>query len=822
MDGSDPIRTVIASLAKSGRRQKSLGTALIALAAWSLPSRLPAKPSVDAISAHEGRRLAAPAGALSEELFDVIWDGHRFLTCGARGRLSSSSDGLVWNPIETGVTTSLRRLSPIGSSLFVLGDEGLLLRSDDGGAHWRKIPIPVTRSLLGLAAGGERYVIVGEAGTVLTSPDAESWQVASSSVSSDLESVAWGNGTFVATSRADGLLASRDGVEWTSVYPRDADQYRTTYGEIVWTGSRFLAGGHSVVITDITPPEGPTTATSRDGFSWALHAWAGGIEMAWSGSRWIGSSGSSLDGIDWTSDNHDVGFSPTRIAASEEITVLIGPAGSMARALHPRPNLDRLGPFVRVVPVSATSPGDAGSNWSSDLVISNPGDRRSVVDLFFLGEAAAAGLVVARQIEIPAFQAIALDDVVAASFGLSPASGAILVSAEGPLEIRSVTKSTLSVRTIHQEIPTVDPGEALSAGEFAGLAPVVDTDRFRTNVGFVNLSPLATQLDVELHSPDGRILGRTLVSLGAWRTIRRNRLSRSMSAEPVSGAWLSVRHSTEGARVLAWASVIDAEGGEARFHLARRPSSKPLLVPIVAHTPGGQGSFWTSDLVIVNPGETDGAVRIERIAGGSIVAVERRLAAGESQLIPDVLTTLFEESGAAALRILPTAGSWIATSWSNDQSTTSARGPVVPSLREEELLTDASEGWILPPSGGRSADSWWGFELVVFNPGSSSVDLEFTDVFRPVHSPELALFFEMTRRSIPASSTRRFELSGAGSAVLNGAVLRVLTPGGRVAAWVSAPLSFTDFHRDSTYWPVHPLPTDIGRSGAPTAGGPIR
>src|SRR5262249_48675454 len=109
----------------------------------------------------------------------------------------TSKDGVTWAAVPEPLQMGFRSLA-YGSGQYVAGLPVGLGRSPDG-MHWTQyFPSADGRTLLGGTYGGGQFVFVGERGHIVTSTDGVSWVERASEITTDLASVAFGNGRYVA------------------------------------------------------------------------------------------------------------------------------------------------------------------------------------------------------------------------------------------------------------------------------------------------------------------------------------------------------------------------------------------------------------------------------------------------------------------------------------------------------------------------------------------------------------------------------------------------------------------------------------------------
>ncbi|MBL9201052.1 MAG: hypothetical protein JNL39_11125 [Opitutaceae bacterium] len=179
------------------------------------------------------------------------------------GGLWTSPDGYTWTPFLTGALDSanLNAVLFTGSRWLGFGTGGTIVSSTDG-VTWPRVSSGVTASLNSAAAGAGLIVAVGGGGQIITSPDGATWTPRTSGVTTQLQRVAFGKGVFVAVGAGGVILRSPDGITWTPA----TSGVTTTLNAVALVADAFVAGGESGVLL-----------TSADGAAWAPVALAGGV-----------------------------------------------------------------------------------------------------------------------------------------------------------------------------------------------------------------------------------------------------------------------------------------------------------------------------------------------------------------------------------------------------------------------------------------------------------------------------------------------------------------------------------------------------------------
>jgi hypothetical protein len=114
-------------------------------------------------------------------MFGASFGDGVFVTVGNQGMAQITSDGVVWQEVNTGATERLRGVT-YGAGLFVaVGNKGVIVRSVDA-VSWSTSQAAAAGlsgyslpTLRGLATGGGLSIAVGDSGTVLVSSNGLAW-----------------------------------------------------------------------------------------------------------------------------------------------------------------------------------------------------------------------------------------------------------------------------------------------------------------------------------------------------------------------------------------------------------------------------------------------------------------------------------------------------------------------------------------------------------------------------------------------------------------------------------------------------------------------
>lgn len=191
-------------------------------------------------------------------LNDIVFADGKLVAVGAsNGTYRVSTDGITWSGGTIDLNVTLRGIVHNDSLFVAVGSNydfgtarwtGTIYTSPDGTTWTRRLLTGA--ELRDVAYGNGNLIAVGDAGTVWSSSDGTNWTQIATGTSSDLLSVAFGGGVFVAVgsgTNGSTVLASGDGLDWTDRSAgTDLDWQKME--TVAHSGDRFLAGGWYVGI----------------------------------------------------------------------------------------------------------------------------------------------------------------------------------------------------------------------------------------------------------------------------------------------------------------------------------------------------------------------------------------------------------------------------------------------------------------------------------------------------------------------------------------------------------------------------------------------
>jgi len=226
--------------------------------------------------------------------------------------------------------------------------------------------------------------------------------------------------------------------------------------------------------------------------------------------------------------------------------------------------------------------GVGGSVWRSSLTLANRSGAIGNVVLSFRYR----DHQVDTTIVIADGQSLHWDDVVRTLFHVAgSASGYLQITSSVPLAASARTSNESLDGGYGQALPVFTPGttSVLSSGSGGLLASLRGGERFRTNLGLVNMADQGCSVEVRLFEPSGALLadlGWVRVDATSWHQINR------VVPPGVEDAYATIAPSS-GCAVWAYASVIEETTGD------------PTTVEVVPGTEISLGFFGVRAIFVV-------------------------------------------------------------------------------------------------------------------------------------------------------------------------------------------------------------------------------
>jgi photosystem II stability/assembly factor-like uncharacterized protein len=167
-------------------------------------------------------RIAA-SGLSSNGLNYLIFEEGNFIVVGNAGTIQTSADGITWTSTVSGTTSDLYRIYHFNGKFFILGKTKTFIGSDDG-LTWSNIVLnvgPVNDDLNSMAYGNGVYIISSRGGglnNIYRSATglSNSWSFASEPMGfNSINRVQFLNDKFFAFHSGNDMFSSTNGITWT-------------------------------------------------------------------------------------------------------------------------------------------------------------------------------------------------------------------------------------------------------------------------------------------------------------------------------------------------------------------------------------------------------------------------------------------------------------------------------------------------------------------------------------------------------------------------------------------------------------------------------
>lgn len=327
------------------------------------------------------------------------------------------------------------------------------------------------------------------------------------------------------------------------------------------------------------------------------------------------------------------------------------------------------------VPGMTNISGLAGTHFSSDVNVVNIGASPANIRFEFIPGGAATAAPVTRSVEPHA--TLSETNILATFFGLSETFGALRISAEEPVVIAAQTYNDASpIGRFGLALDPVPDTDMMRSGERRHLPWVSHTsdlsNGYRTNVAVLLALP-NTSVEIVVYDNAGNEAGRDTVS-GGPGLVQRSIASIVGHDLPVGRAEMAV---TAG-KATGYLALVDNVTGDGMVvqPSAASSSATDVVIDGVVHSPGLLGTFFQTDVRLVNVSPSPQEVRVTplSIAGHSAGVTVTVPAGGIAELV-DVLERLFSagDGSVGALRF-------------------EASGPVLVVARTSNVSRDGSPG----------------------------------------------------------------------------------------------------------------------------------
>jgi len=358
-----------------------------------------------------------------------------------------------------------------------------------------------------------------------------------------------------------------------------------------------------------------------------------------------------------------------------------------------------------LVPGGSNAPGANGAYYVTGLTIVNVATAEQIVTLSLIPGPGTISPPPAKYTILPG-KTLLFSNILGDVWSLR-GTGALRVSADGPVAVFARTSNLILLPTFLPEtpndkfgaaLPVIEERSLLLAGEEGHSGWVTQSADAgkgdRTNVAVLFPDEAGGAATATLLREDGKALSSVSVSYDSPRAAFLQRNLSAFTSDEVSAGRVVV--SVTRGRACAYTATADNGTGDLTIFPAGRLPAVAAGVPFftvssgVAQVPGREGAFWQTEARLANASGQSIAVTAYLLGGfreagpspggipvpGSIPRRDLFVPAGATVVIPNLLTSLFDISGSAVGAVLWEAPGplWIATRTSTTVNFSFAKG----------------------------------------------------------------------------------------------------------------------------------------------------
>jgi hypothetical protein len=342
------------------------------------------------------------------------------------------------------------------------------------------------------------------------------------------------------------------------------------------------------------------------------------------------------------------------------------------------------------LPVVGRAAGVNDSYFVSDLALLNTDAERPLeVDAVYLPDGRSDSYH--RRIVLGGGELLHTRDVLAQLFNANNGIGSVRLDLSHPHAVAVArTYNDQSSGTAGFSTEALPRDKALRDGE-TGVILQHWLPGYRTNVGFVEVAGVPSEITVTAYDETGSAIGNEVFALGAYD-------HQQINGRPLFQRRGRIEISVKGGRVLAYASTVDGETGDPIYQTPDRgPGESSLLVPVAARLAGANNTTWRTDLRIFNASSTRQTVTIGIHTGAGVLSTTTDLEAGKTASFDDVISTMFPQlqgNTAGAIRITG-SGPLMASSRTFNLTAAGTYGLYVPARAQNELLAAGETAYLV-------------------------------------------------------------------------------------------------------------------------------
>jgi len=218
-----------------------------------------------------------------------------------------------------------------------------------------------------------------------------------------------------------------------------------------------------------------------------------------------------------------------------------------------------------IIPVIGRFPGSGGTQWRTNVFLSNPYEPGQVVTLRFYP---TGGTLVEKSVTMNKYSSVTLNDIVLNTFGMTNAGGVLEVFATRVLARATIYNSGNPAGQFGQGLPGI-PTELLSRQAFLhGLSGISGS---RVNIGAANPNGVPVLVQFYINDANGGGAYQLTATIPAHGYVQFNDIFNTYGIPPQEGLQVDIQ--SAGLPIYGYSSEVRNDTGDAIFNFGTNPNS---------------------------------------------------------------------------------------------------------------------------------------------------------------------------------------------------------------------------------------------------------
>lgn len=232
-----------------------------------------------------------------------------------------------------------------------------------------------------------------------------------------------------------------------------------------------------------------------------------------------------------------------------------------------------------VIPIAGRWAGAHGSQWRTDLTITNTARRVSNPETVFVVLSGHGAPEQTMQTTIAPYASVTIKDVILNGFGLQSGGGVLRIVSQSPTaKITARARIYNTASTAGEYGQTVQALPVTQLAKEALLPGLSGIGVNRTNVGVANPAGVKAGFWISLYDSDGEFRGAYSTEVAPRSVYLINDVFSTFQAGPLDNAMVRI---TATSGVYAYASVVRSDTGDADFIAGATVEVAPADVPVL-------------------------------------------------------------------------------------------------------------------------------------------------------------------------------------------------------------------------------------------------